>query len=418
MKRRTLMTALPAATLGLAACGPQSETGKGPSVLRVLAANFSADNEGQDTFQKIVDVFHKSYPDIQVQPDFTPYDSLNQKISTALASGDNFDVISAGIGWVQPMADLGAIQSLSALGVDRSTLEEAVYPAFVDPMVWDDEIYALPVVANPRLVAYSRAAFETSGLDPDRPPQSMDELREYAQQLTVRDGGDNITQVGFDFWAPPSNYRQQFVGFMGALGGEAFAEGDPTFNQEPGVDALELIAQMVNVDRSSVYGYQNSAQTALVTTGEAAMGFVGPYADCSDEGLGDKCDDLAYFNLMGTREAMYVGGRVATVGEGTDHPEESLAFARAFQDVSVQEAISVMDVGVPVSIDEEESDFVTSNPATEFAWANLQHGVFEYGGESFLDFRAEFGPALDEVILGQAGAQETLDRLADVARQG
>ncbi|MFP3813225.1 extracellular solute-binding protein, partial [Bacillus sp. SIMBA_005] len=89
--------------------------------IRVLVANFSADKTGQAAFDKIVDIFHKSYPNIDVESDFVPYDALNQKISTALAAGDNYDVISAGIGWVQPLADLGAIQSLAPFGVTEDT---------------------------------------------------------------------------------------------------------------------------------------------------------------------------------------------------------------------------------------------------------------------------------------------------------
>jgi multiple sugar transport system substrate-binding protein len=58
---------------------------------------------------------------------------------------------------------------------------------------------------------------------------------------------------------------------------------------------------------------------------------------------------------------------------------------------------------------------VKSNPAGSFAWKNLDKGVFEYGGATFLDFRAKFGPALDQAILGKTGAKETLDGLKKVA---
>jgi len=384
--------------------------------IRVLVANFSADKTGQAAFDKIVDIFHKSYPNIDVESDFVPYDALNQKISTALAAGDNYDVISAGIGWVQPLADLGAIQSLAPFGVTEDTLEKTVYPSFVAPMLWDDEVYALPVVANPRVLAYSKSAFEAAGLDPDKAPQSFDQLREDAKKLTIRNDQGDITQTGFDFWAPPSNYRQQFVTFLGAAGLNPFTDGEPTFNEPGGIEALQLMHDMITVDKSSTYGYQNSAKTALVESGEAAMGFASPYVDCSADGIGDKCDDLVYFNLKDEREVEYVGGRIAAVGDGSAFPDAALAMAEAFQDPDVQIDISKMDVGVPVGIDAGDSDFVNSNPATTFAWQNLDKGVFEYGGATFLDFRAEFGPSLDQVILGQADAKETLDRLADIAR--
>jgi len=427
MKKRLGAVAVVAvALLALAGCSgsgssaPASADKDQAGTIRVLVANFPANNVGQGVFDQIVKVFHKSYPKVKVESDFVPYDSLNQKISTSLASGQNYDVISAGIGWVQPLADLGAIQDLTKLGITKGDLEKSAYPSFVAPMLWKDDVYAVPVVANPRVLAYSKSAFEKAGLDPDKAPQSLEELREDAKKLTIRDASGNITQTGFDFWAPPSNYRQQFVAFMGALGGQEFTGEKPTFASKAGVDALQLIHDMVTVDKSSTYGYQNSAKTALVTTGEAAMGFASPYVDCSTDqgGIGDKCKDLVYFNLKDKKEVEYVGGRVAAVGEGSKLPQASLAMVKAFQDQKVQEAISKIDVGVPIDKNAGDSAFVKSNPASTFAFKNLDKGVFEYGGATYLDFRAKFGPALDQVILGKAQAQPTLDDLKKVAEGG
>ncbi|GAB3826018.1 hypothetical protein GCM10028799_46740 [Kribbella italica] len=417
-----------ALTTVLAGCssggdGDQAE-GQDPATatgtLRVVVPNFSADNEGQAVFQGIVDIFHKTYPQMKVEPDFVPYDNLNQKISTALSAGSNYDVVSAGIGWVQPLADLGAIQSLTKLGVSTEELEKTVYPAFVPPMKFDNDLYAVPVVANPRLLAYSKSAFTEAGLDPAKPPQSLTELREDAKKLTKRDAKGQITRTGFDFWAPAGNYRQQFVAFMGAKGGQMFAEdGQPSFDSPAGTEALQLIHDMVGVDKSSTYGYQNSAKTALVTSGEAAMGFASPYVDCGKggEGIGDKCKDLVYFNLKDSKEVMYVGGRVAAVGEGTKYPQAALAFVKAMQDQKSQEAISKLDVGVPISSTAGDSAFVKANPAGSFAWKNLDKAVFEYGGATFLDFRSKFGPSLDEVILGRKSPQDVLKELDGVARK-
>ncbi|MFP3822304.1 hypothetical protein SB658_26790, partial [Bacillus sp. SIMBA_008] len=80
-------------------------------------------------------------------------------------------------------------------------------------------------------------------------------------------------------------------------------------------------------------------------------------------------------NLKDEREVEYVGGRIAAVGDGSAFPDAALAMAEAFQDPDVQIDISKMDVGVPVGIGAGDSDFVNSNPATTFAWQNLDKGV-------------------------------------------
>lgn len=288
-------------------------------------------------------------------------------------------MISAGIGWVQPLAGLGALSDLEGQGFSTAQLEKRVYSAFIPPMLYQDKLYAVPVVANPRLLAYSKSAFREAELDPDRPPQSFAELRTDAKKLTTRSSNGQIKQAGFDFWAAPSSYRRHFVNFLGAAGGTLFNGSTPQFDSPEGARALSTMRDMILVDKSSQYGYQNTAQTSLVTAGQAGMGFASPYVDCSNgpNGIGrKKCSDLVYFN----------------------------------------QAISAIDVGVPVDKSAASSDFVRNNPAGRFAVAHLNEAIMEYGGTNFLDFRDACGPAVDEALLRKKSPADALSSLDEIAR--
>lgn len=72
--RGAVLVAVASVGLLLAGCGgksgesgnsddPATETG----TIRVLVANFPADNEGKTVFKGIVDIFHKTYPKIKVE---------------------------------------------------------------------------------------------------------------------------------------------------------------------------------------------------------------------------------------------------------------------------------------------------------------------------------------------------------------
>ncbi|WP_049579308.1 extracellular solute-binding protein [Streptomyces sp. SBT349] len=418
MARRTWAAVLATVAVVATTLTGCSGGGSDSNTLRVVLANFSADNEGQAVFDDIVEIFHESYPEVRVEADFVPYDNLNAKIATSLAAGTTYDVISAGVGWIQPLAGLGAIGELEGEGFGVEELEDRVYPSFVPPMLHEGKVYGVPIVANPRVLAYSRSAFEAAGLDPGHPPRTFEELREDAERLTVREDG-RITQTGFDFWAQPSNYRQQFVAFLGAAGGTLFDGTEPLFDSPEGVRALSTMRDMVSVDRSSQYGYQNTAQTSLVTAGQAGMGFASPYVDCSDGdgGIGaEKCDDLVYFSLQDEQSSMFTGGRIAAMGSQTELEGPAKAFIRALSAPSSQEAISVMDVGVPVDVDSADSDFVQGNPASRYAVEHLDTAIMEYGGTNFLEFRAAGGWALDEAILDRESPADALTSLAELAR--
>jgi multiple sugar transport system substrate-binding protein len=60
---------------------------------------------------------------------------------------------------------------------------------------------------------WNRAIFREAGLDPDRPPRTLEELRQYAARLTHRDAGGRLTRLGF---LPP-----EIPGLLPALMGGA-----------------------------------------------------------------------------------------------------------------------------------------------------------------------------------------------------
>jgi multiple sugar transport system substrate-binding protein len=53
---------------------------------------------------------------------------------------------------------------------------------------WGGDVYAL---------YWNKALFKAAGLDAERPPQTMEELRAYAEALTVRDEDGELVQLGF-----------------------------------------------------------------------------------------------------------------------------------------------------------------------------------------------------------------------------
>ena len=81
---------------------PKSTDGLPPAeatgTLRVLTPSYPSTPQGQAAFKKVVDDFHKTYPRMTVQPDFTTYKNLNEKIATSIASGSGYDVVVMGVG--------------------------------------------------------------------------------------------------------------------------------------------------------------------------------------------------------------------------------------------------------------------------------------------------------------------------------
>ncbi len=418
MKNRTKLSgvaAVGALALALTACSADTAPAADPAdvtgTLRVLIPSFPASNEGTAAFDEVVAAFQEVYPGVEVEPDFATFGNLNEKISTSIAGGQPYDILVTGVGWVPPFASQGAFLDLAEYGVTAESLAEDANPAIVPAVTYDSAVYAYPLIMGPKPAALSRSAFEAAGLDPDSPPTTLTELADMAEQLTERDSSGNITRVGFDFWAPASNYRHTYVSVLGALGRDLYEDGAPGFDGSEGVAALDWIDEMIN-DRGVInYGQVSASNAPLLYTGEAAMGFVGGYIDC-EAVTQEVCDDLVFFNLADEREVMFSGGQVASIGAGTDLPDAAWAFIEALASPESQAVIASLNFGVPAASGSENAEVVLSNPASQFAYANLEYVVFEGGAANWLDLRNEFNTQLDLALLGQDSAQNVLDFLA------
>lgn len=408
-----------AAALTLAACqsggnastASSADPAKVTGTLRVLVPSYPASNEGKAALDKVVAQFNKKYPKVTVEPDFATFGTLNQKISTSIAGGQGYDVLVTGVGWIPPFASKNVFADLSAFGVTPSSLGKSTNAALVPAAEYKGKVYAVPLIAAPKPLALRKSAFEKAGLDPNKPPQTMAELKADAEKLTVKDGSGNITQPGFDFWAGPGGYRQNFVALLGSRGVPLYDKaGKAQFAGSAGVETLDWMKSMVGgVEK---YGAQNPGKSPMVTTGEAAMGFTGAYVDCSANGIGQAaCDDLKYFNLKDKQAAMFTGGQLASVGQTSKLKQAAWAFIQAMTTPAAEADIAALNFAVPAAKNASNAPIVKSNPASAFSAANLSQAVFEGGASNWLDLRPKFDSGIDDALLGKSSSQDVLTSL-------
>lgn len=421
----TRLAAVAVAATVLAACSSGNDTtSTGPAkdadpasvtgTLRVLTPSYGTSTVGKQSLQKVIDTFHQTYPKVKIEADNATFDNLNQKISTALAGGEGYDVYVTGIGWVPPFASKGLYADLSKFGFTEDTLGKDFNSAMYDAVQYGGKIYGVPLIASPKVVAYRKSMFEEAGLDPDKPPTTWAELRSYAKKLTERDGSGKLKRAGLDFWAAPGQLTQPYISFLGSLGGTQYSKsGKPAFNDAKGVKAAEFVTDLIEKDKVTDFGYVSSDTTALVLKGKAAMGFAGGYIDCSEKtGVGqDVCDDLGFFNITEDKPAMFTGGQVASVAAASKLQAAAYKFVQVMSSLEAESDIAKLNFAVPA-----RQGATADDPAGRFVLENLKYAAFQGGSTGYLDTRTKFGPALDEIVLGKKTAKSALDALAQDER--
>jgi ABC-type glycerol-3-phosphate transport system substrate-binding protein len=81
---------------------------------------------------------------------------------------------------------------------------------------WTSDVYAL---------FWNKDLFRAAGLDPERPPQTMEELAGYAARLTARDAKGNLVQIGF-LPDPSRPHNELYARMWGNLEEDGAAGGD------------------------------------------------------------------------------------------------------------------------------------------------------------------------------------------------
>ncbi|GAA3105533.1 multiple sugar transport system substrate-binding protein [Kribbella aluminosa] len=424
MRRGVGLTLLAAAlSVVVSSCGngviDKSTDGVPPAeatgTLRVLIPSFPPSTKGREAFQKVVDDFHKTYPKMKVEPDFATYKNLNEKMSTSIAAGIPYDVMVTGVGWIQPFASKRIFEDLGRYGVTPDFIREKSTPALIPAVTYDGKLYGYPLVADARAVALRKSAFLEAGLDPDKPPTSLADLKADAEKLTKRDKNGNITRSGFDL-ASATGFRQSFTTFLASTGTSLYVKGQPNFDNKQGLDTLLWIKSMIN--NVQPYGQTNAAQQPLVLTGEAAMGIVNGGVDCSADGIGQKnCDDLKFFRFDSGKEIEYVGGDLASIGSRSRHKDAAWAFIQSLTTPANLDMIAKLNKKVPAYKDASNSPQAKSNPLSQFVADGLVYAVNENEVPSnWLEMRGNFDIQLTQAVLGQKDPAKVLHNLAGQSR--
>lgn len=200
--------------------------------------------------------FNELYPHITVEHTLLDQADMVEKYLTAITSGSPPDVIMVhGANFFQSFASQGALMSLDDyIAADGMVLTDIFYEPDVETYQWEGSTYGLPLASGAGMYIFhiDVDAFTAAGLDPESPPTTWQELKDYAEQLTVKDG-DTYTQIGF---SPYGFTNYPFKEWLYLNNGRLFSEDGKTvaFNSPEG---LETLTWMVGFYDDLYGGFEN-----------------------------------------------------------------------------------------------------------------------------------------------------------------
>ena len=137
---------------------------------------YSSDGPEVKRLEKVViPYFQQTHPGIVVKDVTIPYDSLHQKLITAVAGGQLPDLVRTDIIWVPELANLGVLEPLDKGMPDFKKYSSTVYPGPLATNYWRGHYYGLPLDTNTRTFNYSPTVLKAAGLS--SPPTTFAQLK-------------------------------------------------------------------------------------------------------------------------------------------------------------------------------------------------------------------------------------------------
>jgi len=196
---------------------------------------------------------------VKVEAVALDYDTMQQKIFAAAAGKNIADILFIDDSWVpgflkeemlESVADAKAKAWMDAVSPEIRTLSD-----YGKGRMWGYVQYGIDVYG----LTWNKDQFKEVGLDPEKPPKTWDEFRDYAKKLTKRDAQGNITRVGYAIrhvGQPHGVVHKHFWAIYGA--GAALIDtplalrgGKYMVNTPGGKAALQLVLDMLDVDKST-----------------------------------------------------------------------------------------------------------------------------------------------------------------------
>lgn len=204
-----------------------------------------------------------------------PHENMHERfITEAMAGSGSIDVFTTDQPWVSEFASKGFLEPLSKRLADSDKAD--FQPAALDAVKYKDELYGLPYLVHTPILYYRTDLFKNAGIS--KPPETMDEYREYAKKLTDSGSGVFGTIVeGKQHPEPVTHFLDRISQFGGSILDD---KGNITFDSPKVVDTLKYMLALQYEDKSSpagAVGYDCTDVATMFVQGKVAMAINWPY---------------------------------------------------------------------------------------------------------------------------------------------
>lgn len=375
--------------------------------------------QNRDVLQDLVNQFNRQHPNIQVESLYVGQaDQQMPKILASVVGNVPPDLL-----WFNPtitgrLIELNAIRPLEDF-LNASSERDQIDPALFDGMQFAGHTWSVPFGTNNAGIFYRPSLFQQAGIT--KLPQTWEELRQVAKQLTGdRNGDGRLDQYGLLLPLGKGEWTVfMWLPFLWS-GGEnltnAHIDGiakDVNLVNESALAALQFWRDLMD-DNSAILslperGYEMNG----FLSGKVAMQFSGPWTLGE---LGKTGVDFGVFPIPSQRQqATVTGGENLFVFKTTPEREQAaFQFAEYVIGEEFQTQWARKTGYLPVNLKARQSEdyqaFVEQQPAVKVFLDQAKYGRSRPIFTGYSRISESLGRAIESVLLGKSSPKEALEQ--------
>ncbi|MDR3472976.1 MAG: extracellular solute-binding protein [Devosia sp.] len=209
------------------------------------------------------EAFHKTYPNITVDKTNIDYNSIADKLRTAALGNAAPMCVKLMLLWGAEFASKGQLAEFKPEDVGFKTSD--FWPKAIASTMWKGKQYGVPTNNETMAFIWNSAIFKAAGLEPEKAPETWDDVVAYSKQIKEKTGKNGYGLVAR---SNAGNTPYRFMPEVWAEGGGAYDEADPNptyqkidITNDGTKKALRQIYQMYVVDKSVPTSALTNTQT-------------------------------------------------------------------------------------------------------------------------------------------------------------
>ncbi|MFQ5856865.1 MAG: extracellular solute-binding protein [Anaerolineae bacterium] len=224
-----------------------------------------------DAMNQLIEQFEAENPGIKVVHNSDiPYDQFRDKIAASVPANVGPDVVTLFYGWLPAWIDAGYLVSLPEDEFPADWIESNFTP-LVKAVKFQGKYWAIPTAVRTLALFWNKDLFEQAGLDPETPPQTLDEFVDYAQKLTQYDDAGNIVIEGYAPQLPGQAHHWFREILVRQFGGQPFSDDNRKvmWNSPEGCEAFKWLAALEMEHKTGSNDLYDGATQAFLQGKEA-----------------------------------------------------------------------------------------------------------------------------------------------------